>query len=91
MKYNSELFLVDLFQTFVRRLGGGYYFLLVGTTSCSGNYHNRRGVLFYRDINWFEKDIFRGADGTGEPAFTHKRYFHTAQLTLSYRLFGNTP
>ncbi len=48
------------------------------------------GILLYRDINWFRKQIFQNSDGTIEPALTSERYFHTVQLTLSYRLFGNT-
>jgi len=61
----------------------GYYYSL-------GN-RLRVGILMYRDINWFSKQIFQNPNGTIEPALTSKRYFHTAQLTLSYRLFGDTP
>ncbi|VAW27329.1 hypothetical protein MNBD_BACTEROID07-1700, partial [hydrothermal vent metagenome] len=49
----------------------------------------RIGILLYRDVNWFSKRIFQNSDGTTEPAMTRNRYFHTVQLTLSYRLFGD--
>ncbi len=62
----------------------------------AGYYYNlgnrfQIGILFYRDIEWFRKEIFQNPDCTIEPALTKERYFHTAQLTFSYRLFGNIP
>jgi hypothetical protein len=46
------------------------------------------GVLLYRDVSWFVKQIwYRDSHGTVEMHAIYQRYFHTAQITFSYRLW----
>ena len=47
------------------------------------------GVLLYRDVSWFVNQIFY-ADNLGNinPGTIYHRYYHTAQLTFSYRFGG---
>jgi hypothetical protein len=47
------------------------------------------GVLFYRDVSWFVKQIiYQDNQGNINMNLIYQHYFHTAQITLSYRLSG---
>ena len=47
------------------------------------------GVLLYRDVSWFVNQIsYEDSQGHVAPFSVEHRYYHTAQLTFSYRFGG---
>ena len=48
------------------------------------------GVLLYRDVSWFLNQIFYSdSQGTVDLNMIYHRYYHTAQVTFSYRFGGS--
>ncbi len=47
------------------------------------------GILLNQDITWFMKQIEHDYN-TGEVFWSHRRYYFTPQITMSYKLFGKS-